>query len=91
MTTNTPDAVLARITAYVEQQLLDDSEVSELTPQTPLLEWGVLNSMNTALLLTFIRGDLGIAVPPTHITGRHFQSLESITALVVELSAATAA
>lgn len=84
------DQVLAGITEYVEREFLGDSEVSELTPQTPLLEWGVLNSMNTAMLLSFIRTEYGVAVPPTHITGRHFHSLEAITALVVELTAQAA-
>lgn len=80
------DQILAGITEYVEREFLGESEVSELTPQTPLLEWGVLNSMNTAMLLAFIRTEYGVAVPPTHITGRHFRSLESVTALVVELA-----
>jgi acyl carrier protein len=78
--------VLTGITEYVEREFLGDSEVSELTPQTPLLEWGVLNSMNTAMLLAFIRSEYAVAVPPTHITGRHFHSLDTITALVVELA-----
>lgn len=80
------DQVLAALTAYVEREFLGESEVSQLTPQAPLLEWGVLNSMNTAMLLSFIRTEYGVAVPPTHITGRHFYSLETITALVVELT-----
>lgn len=79
------DLILAGITQYVEREFLGESDASELTPQTPLLEWGVLNSMNTATLLAFIRTEYGVVVPPTRITGRHFRNLETITALVVEL------
>ncbi|MGK5533263.1 phosphopantetheine-binding protein, partial [Streptomyces sp. URMC 129] len=52
---------------------------------TPLLEWGILNSMNTAKLLTFVREELGVEVPVTRITGRDFGSLRAITDLVHSL------
>ncbi|MDH2427297.1 phosphopantetheine-binding protein [Sphaerisporangium sp. TRM90804] len=77
----------AAITAYVSVQFLDESELSELEQETPLLDWGVLNSMNTSMLLAYIRKEFGVTVPPAHITWRHFQSLKSITELVHDLSA----
>lgn len=86
MTASTRDEIATKLTEYISEQFLSDSEVSELTPDTPLLEWGVLNSMNTSILLTWIRVELGVAVPPTHITGRNFHSLESITDMLLELS-----
>lgn len=75
------------ITGYVSTQFLDESEISELDQETPLVDWGVLNSMNTTRLLAFIRKELGVTVPPTHITMRHFQSLRAITDMVHDLSA----
>ncbi|MFI6291652.1 phosphopantetheine-binding protein [Nonomuraea sp. NPDC050790] len=75
------------ITDYVSAKFLDESEVSELDQETPLVDWGVLNSMNTTMLLAYIRKELGVTVPPTHITMRHFQSLRAITDMVHELSA----
>jgi hypothetical protein len=81
------DAVLRQITEYVRTQLLDEAgaEGAELAPDSPLLQWGVLNSMNTARLLTFLREEMNVFVPPTHITGRHFQDLNSMTDLVILL------
>jgi acyl carrier protein len=86
VTASTREEISSKLTDYVREQFLGDSEISELSPDTPLLEWGVLNSMNTSILLTWIRVELGVAVPPTHITGRNFHSLESITDMIVELS-----
>jgi acyl carrier protein len=80
------DEIYTKLSAYIQEQFLDDSEISELKPDTPLLEWGVLNSMNTSILLTYIRTELGVTIPPTHITGRHFYSIETITDMVYELS-----
>ncbi|MBW1599694.1 phosphopantetheine-binding protein [Streptomyces sp. JJ38] len=86
MTALDRDAIYAKISEYIQEQFLGDSGVSELKPDTPLLEWGVLTSMNTSLLLSFIRNDLGVTVPPTHITGKHFQTLTTITDMVHELA-----
>jgi len=79
--------VLAEIEEFVRTQLLHGDRSAELTPATPLLEWGVLNSMNIARLLTFIRENLGVHVPPQHIVGRNFRDLDSVTDLTVSLAA----
>ncbi len=87
MTSVNREDVLTRISDYVRRELLhaEDGDTSDLAPDSPLLEWGVLNSMNTARLLTFIRDELDVVVPPTHITGRHFRSLNAVTDLVLSL------
>jgi hypothetical protein len=46
----------------------------------------VLNSMNIARLLTFIRENLGVNVPPQHIVGANFRDLDSVTNLTVSLA-----
>lgn len=78
--------VLAEIEEFVRTQLLHGDRSAELTSTTPLLEWGVLNSMNIARLLTFIRENLGVNVPPQHIVGRNFRDLDSVTDLTVSLA-----
>lgn len=82
MTARSREEIYETIRGYIQEEFLEDSDVTELEEDTPLLEWGVLNSMNTAVLLAFIRTELGVAVPPTHITGRHFHSIGSVTDLV---------
>lgn len=84
------DEVLDRLTDWVRRELLgaQSEEAAELTPDAPLLQWGVLNSMNTARLLAFIREELGVTVPPQNITGRYFKSLSTINELVLSLAEA---
>ena len=84
MQTDDRDSVLQALTDYVRRDLLGD-EGGDLAPDSPLLEWGVLNSMNTARLLTYLREEMNVFVPPTHITGRHFRDLNSVTDLVLSL------
>jgi acyl carrier protein len=78
------DVLYAKIRTYVAMDLLRSPE-SDLKSDTPLLEWGVLNSMNIAKLMNFVREEIGIAIPPLAITGAHFKDLSSIVALVHSL------
>jgi acyl carrier protein len=79
------DEVYSRIEGFVRERFLDDSEDQALTATSPLLEWGILTSMNTAVLLTYIRDTFGVTVPPISITSGNFRDLRSITAMVHEL------
>lgn len=80
------EELLAQLTEFVEQRLLADPDSQGVDPDTPLLEWGILTSINTAQLLTFIRDEMGINVPPTELTGSNFQDLDSLTDLLLSLT-----
>lgn len=82
MTDLVNDQVSERIEGFVRSRFLDDSEDQTLTPTSPLLEWGILTSMNTAILLTYIREQFEVAVPPMAITAGNFRNLESISSMV---------
>ncbi|MEV7414856.1 acyl carrier protein [Streptomyces sp. NPDC089919] len=80
------EELLTQLTEFVEQRLLADPDSQGVEPETPLLEWGILTSINTAQLLTYIRDDMGITVPPTELTGSNFQDLDSLTGLLLSLT-----
>jgi acyl carrier protein len=81
--------VVAGLSRYVADTFLD-GDATSLTPDSPLLEWGVLTSMNTAQLLTHVRERFGVDVPPQAITAKHLRDLNAISALVRRLIAAPA-
>ncbi|MCZ7373255.1 hypothetical protein [Micromonospora sp. WMMC250] len=83
----THDDISAQLMAFIRERFLDGDQKGELQQNTPLLEWGVLNSMNTAVLLTFIREELGASVPAKYVNAEHFKDVRSITAMVVDLAA----
>lgn len=80
---------LDRLVDYVKNELLEGVEIGELTAETPLLEWGVLNSMQTARLVSWIREELGVRIPPTQVVSRNFQTLRTVADLVERLRRAT--
>jgi len=82
--------IYERLAGFVRDQLLDGAASEDVDLNTPLLQLGILNSMNTVRLLGFIRDDLGVVIPPMYVSGKHFQDLRAITAVVVELSSAPA-
>ncbi|MFF6994949.1 acyl carrier protein [Streptomyces sp. NPDC008313] len=79
------DELIAQLTEFVQERLLSEPDSQGIAPDTPLLEWGILTSINTAQLLTYIRDELGTNIPPTELTGTNFQNLDSITDLLLSL------
>lgn len=47
----------------------------------------MLNSLETARLLGYIRDEFDVRVPPAKVTAHYFRNLDSITDLVSELRA----
>jgi acyl carrier protein len=75
--------VLEVLTEYVSVRLLGDDNASDLTARTPLLELGVLNSIETSRLVAYIRETFGVRLSPASLTSNNFRDLETIAGLVV--------
>ncbi|MDT9701306.1 acyl carrier protein [Streptomyces sp. P17] len=81
------DEVTRAITEFIRERFLDGDPKGELEVDTPLLAWGVLNSLNTVLLLNHIHDELGVKVPPSRISARDLKSVRTIASAVRELAA----
>jgi acyl carrier protein len=77
--------VLDTLRSYVNERILQDPAVT-IEPDTPLLEWGILNSISTVQLIGFIRERFQVDVPPEEVAGRNFRDLRSITQLLEQLN-----
>jgi acyl carrier protein len=84
------DEVASLIKAFIAESFLDGDPKGELNEATPLLEWEVLNSMNSALLLNFLREALSVYVPLPEINAANFRDIGAITKLVTSLMAVPA-
>jgi acyl carrier protein len=78
--------ITEELTAYVRREFLNDDPSAELTPTTPLLEWGILNSMSTARLIAYVHSRFEVAIPPRMIDANNFRDVRSVANLVAELS-----
>lgn len=76
------DQLISDLLVYIRSQFLDGDAADELTDETPLLAWGVLDSFKTARLLGFIQDELGAQIAPTQIYAGNFQDIRSIAEMV---------
>jgi Phosphopantetheine attachment site. len=75
-----------RLVTFIRENLLSADEPVELDERTPLLEAGILDSLKTAILLSYIRDELGVYVSPALIDAKNFANVESLAAMVDGLS-----
>ena len=76
--------LLKNLTDYVTHTIMGDPK-AEVEASTPLLELGILNSLNIAKLMTYLRLNHGVTVPPEEIVGVNFKSLDAVTDMVERL------
>ncbi|MFC6018000.1 acyl carrier protein [Plantactinospora solaniradicis] len=75
------------MTEYVSVRLLGEENATDLTKNTPLLQLGVLNSIETARLVAYIRDTFGVRLSPAAMTATNFRDLETIARLVAGVPA----
>lgn len=83
--------VQARLLALVQSILDQNAIVAALDPQTLLVDVG-LTSMDMVNLMLAVEAEFDFTIPQAEITPENFQSVDTLTRLVVsQLAPATAA
>jgi acyl carrier protein len=80
-----------RVLEFIKERFLDGDPEHELADDTELLALGILDSLNTAVLMTFINENLGVRVPLARISARNFGSVCAIATMINDLLAGAAA
>lgn len=78
--------VETQLMKYIVEERLD-GDASGVDASTPLLAWGLLDSLSVVELLAFIEDRFAVAVPPELVTASNLETLAAISNLVVEISA----
>lgn len=74
--------VVAALVGFIQARLLDPDQHQPVDERTPLLELGVLDSLKVAMLLNFIRTELGVEIPQAQFSATTFRDACSIAAVV---------
>jgi len=77
----TSDEIVQDLRTYLSEQILDGEDVG-LEGTTPLIEWGILNSMEIVQIVAFIHDRFSVDVPPDAVTLDNFKDLDSLAELV---------
>lgn len=83
----TSDRFIEPIREYIVVEHLNGQD--DLGRDTPLLEWGVIDSFALTDVLAFIEDEFELAVPAAEITPENLRDLGTIAALLSRLDAAT--
>ncbi|MFE2296388.1 acyl carrier protein [Streptomyces sp. NPDC059452] len=76
------------VKSFIEEAILKGQ--GEVESDTPLLEWGILDSLSVARLGNFIEKRFGVVLPGSSAIGERFHSLDTVCEFVAELRAAQA-
>ncbi|MFC1505047.1 acyl carrier protein [Thermodesulfobacteriota bacterium] len=76
--------ILEMLKGYISREILDGKDIG-LDESTPLLEWGIINSMEIARIVTFIENRFKVEIPQDKILPEHFINMTTISALVIEV------
>jgi acyl carrier protein len=68
---------------YLQQQCRDAAGVSPLTDSTPLLTYGILDSIAVMQLLMFIEATFEIELDPRDLDRRRLDTIEQLEQLVL--------
>ncbi|WP_405847073.1 acyl carrier protein [Streptomyces sp. NBC_01518] len=78
-----------RVLEFIRERFLNGDAKKELDGESPLLEWGILNSLNVVVLTEFIKHELSVVVPPEKLSGRYFKDVNSLTAMILDVAASS--
>lgn len=82
------DTIQATVKTYILEQFLRDANPDDLTPATPLIAGGILDSLATVRLAAFLEEHFGIQLEAYDVNEENLGSLERIASLVRSKQAA---
>jgi pimeloyl-ACP methyl ester carboxylesterase/acyl carrier protein len=74
-------SILEQVSQFVADAFLD-GERDDLAEDSPLLEWGILDSMGMVQLVSFIEERFAVRIGEDAITPQNFRNLRAISSLV---------
>jgi acyl carrier protein len=77
------EEISKKLKEHVARHVLNGKDVG-LDEQTPLLEWGILNSIEIMRLLTFIKDAFHVHISPSKLVANNFSTIDAIAKMVVD-------
>ncbi len=78
------DEICTQLQNYISEEVLEGKSIG-LDNTTPLLEWGIINSLEIVRLSNFVKDSLGVAIPNEKLTADHLKNIKSIAYLILSL------
>lgn len=75
-------AVMDTVKTFIIKEFLPGEDPGNLTPTTPLMTSGILDSLATLKLITFLEQEFSVQIEAHEADEEHFNTLEAICGLV---------
>jgi acyl carrier protein len=76
------EAAAQDLKKYIVEQILDGRDGNELDFQTPLLEWGIIDSLTIVDIVVFVKDRFAIDLPASELVPENLESITALTALM---------
>jgi len=76
------DEITKVVLDYVVKEYIEDGDDREITPDTPLISGGIVDSFSMVSLKRFLEKKYQIQIPDADATPEAFDSVKSIVALL---------
>jgi acyl carrier protein len=70
------------VKGFILSEFLPGEDPDNLTPTTPLMSSGILDSIGTLKLITFLEQEFNVQIEAHEVDQEHFETLETICGLV---------
>jgi acyl carrier protein len=80
-------AIISQLTRHIADNVLYGRDIG-LDETTPLLEWGIINSLEIVRLLSFVHKQFNVEIPIDNVVPENFINLAAIADLLLKLSVA---
>lgn len=67
---------------YIVNHILDGRDADELTLESPLLEWGVIDSLTIVDLVDFVKTRFAIELPAAELKPQNLESIQTFAKLM---------
>jgi len=74
--------VIHEVKSFVLENFLPGEDPANLTPDTPLITGGILDSIGTLKLVVFLENQFGITLEAHEAGAEHLDNLDSIESLI---------
>lgn len=76
------DEMVKVVLEYVVDEYVDEDDDIEVTPETPLISSGIVDSFSMVSLKTFLEKKYSVTLPDSEATPEVFDTVNSIVTLV---------
>ncbi len=67
---------------YIVENILDGRDADELKLDSPLLEWGLIDSLTIVDIVEFVKGRFSVSLPASELNPSNLETIGALASLI---------